>query len=102
MASFSPRVNEKEIGEAQDGEGARELRAGCGGADAGARGEAGVGGAAGNPMPRPLRSGGPMPRPRRSGERRGSAPIGGRKRPHDGRRPGVNGPGSQSWSSEFP
>lgn len=58
--------------------------------------------AAGNPMPRPLRSGGPMPRPRRNRERRGSAPIGGRKRPHDGRRPGVNGPASQSWPSEFP
>lgn len=44
MASFSPRVNEKEIGEAQDGEGAREQRAGCEGAGAGAGGEAGRGG----------------------------------------------------------
>lgn len=44
MASFPPRVNEKEIGEAQDGGGARGRRAECEGAGSGAgRGERGAG-----------------------------------------------------------
>lgn len=43
MASFPPRVNEKEIGEAQDGRVAWGRRAECEGAGSGAGGEAGVG-----------------------------------------------------------
>lgn len=44
MASFPPRVNEKEIGEARDGGGARGLPAEREGAGSGARGENGGGG----------------------------------------------------------
>lgn len=62
MASFPPRVNEKEIGEAQDGGGARGRRAECEGAGSGAgekRGWVWGMGEEGGPMPRPTRNGGP-------------------------------------------